>query len=278
MNISTNNFFDRLHFAEHWEISDPLFKTVIAKKTDFESVEDALNEIKTKFAGQEIEIKAGSLDKNGNFNTQAIKIKFVIPQKEQEQNITIVGQNKPPQPAQNLTYNLNGVQTPINQNNFMESLKGIEKSISSNLEAKFLKQSYELEYFWKFKDLEDRENRIKGIERDLAQKYKDYEDKLNGILPQAKDFLSKILNGVFFGFAENPKQKPLNNTPEDKNEKKNIEFKIKGKEETKEIEDKKEFAKRLFEELSEEEKDEIFNEYFEEEEKELEEKKETIIK
>lgn len=246
-NINVNQFFNRLQYAEFWEISDPIFKNIIARKTDFEKIEDAIDSLQN-FAGQEVEIKAGNLDKNGNFTTQATKIKFFIPQATQNQSITIVGANQQAPQNETLTYSLNGTETPINPNNLTATLQGIEE----RLDAKYLKQSLEQEYFFKFQELDRREKEIRAKEKDLSNKIAEYDEKLNAVVPKTKDIANKVLDGFLFGFVKDEKkQTPLNNTPENKP----IEFKIK-------TDDKPNF-KEIFENLSIEEQDDFLNEYLE---------------
>lgn len=273
MNINTDIFFKRLKSVEYWEISDPLFNTVIAKKNENKDLNEALEDLQNVYSGQEVTIKAGNLDKNGNFTNKAVKINFTIPQQNNESaNISIVGNNATPV-NETITYNLNGVQQKINPENLTETLKGIEKNISSNLEAKFLKQSYELEYFWKFKELERREKELKEKEKVLKQKIEEYNDKLNGVLPKSKDIFNKVLDGVLFGFVDDKREKKtLNNTTEIKGiTAPKMNFKIKNSNEKTDIERIKEQLNGL----SDEELNEVFKDFTEYEESEESEESEA---
>ncbi|MBN2664514.1 MAG: hypothetical protein JXR68_12760 [Bacteroidales bacterium] len=269
-NIDLNSFFSRLKYSEYWEISDPIFKNVIARKTDFENIQDAIESLEN-FAGQQVEIKAGKIDKNGNLANNSTRIKFFIPNKQSNQTeITIVGNNQQNNQENEFSYSLGGVETPINVNNLATTLKGIEE----RLEAKFLKEKYETEYYFRFQDLERREKELRANEKEIAQLKEKYEEKLNAVIPQSKDLGKKILDGLLFGILGNEKpQKPLNNTPQiEKKETKAVEFTIKNSDENTKKNDipenKIEKLRQYFEELDEKEQNEFLNDFFEEVEEE----------
>ncbi len=243
-NINLNQLIPRINNLPYWEIKDAFFNNDIANKKNYSNIEEALNELKEFYSGQEIIIKAGSLDKNGKFTVQAKSFNLILPQTNEEVinlNVPQVSNNTPYAGLGTVTLQQQQQQQQqqIKPQTAEELIKNMDKQFNDKLnaiieknEAQNLKLRLQLEHDYKMRELERREIALEENKKQLEKETKkakkeadEYKIKKDRFIPETKD----LLHGLA-GFIKDfiPKNGNLQNTPTDAKPKKEQEqdFKI----------------------------------------------------
>jgi len=181
--------------AVNWELKDGIFNEIIADDTQGK-FEEVMKNLQPELQNQQVTVKAGKRDKNGNIPANGKLFRFIVPAVSQDEQFffNIIPPNQ--QPNNNFFgYGLAGVQKQQQQPQDLGTLIGeIENRLTAKFQNDFKKQVWEIEEMYRRKELERKEQEIQDKLDELQEKIDLYEEKVNKFMPDTGDVLKGLFN------------------------------------------------------------------------------------